>query len=300
LNLSENLGKSFDYTKKMLSDVGRLIILIVLDVIPIVDWVVIGYAARVLRESPSSDVPPKLERYGEMFADGAKIFFASLIYMIVPAILLALGITSITASFTLQGRPDILTVGPGAMVFGGVAIVLVLVGVLLAFFFLLVLSVGIAHMTRTRKFGKAFAFGEIFGIIHGIGWLRYVGWVVLVFVIAVMVGGVAGAIPLVGWLISIIIAPLLTVFIFKSLGLLYNEGAPPELRTVAAPSVGGGIACQSCGTLMQPNQKFCPNCGALAPSPPPATTSESKFCTNCGAKLSAGVRFCGNCGAKQS
>lgn len=287
----------------MFSDVGRLIILIVLDVIPIVDWIVIGYAARVLRESPSSDVPPKLERYGEMFVDGAKIFFASLIYMIIPVILIAAGIASIVASFLVPGEtigPNFMIPNPGAMVFGGAAIAFVLIGVVLAFFFLLILSVGIAHMTRTGKFGKAFAFGEIFGIIHGIGWVRYVGWVVLVFVIAAVVGGVAGAIPYVGWLISIIIAPLLAVFIFRSLGLLYNEGAPPELRTAAMPSVGAGIACQSCGTSLQPNQKFCPNCGAPAPSPPPAATSESKFCTNCGAKVPAGATFCGSCGAKQS
>jgi RNA polymerase subunit RPABC4/transcription elongation factor Spt4 len=303
LNLSENLGKSFDYAKKMLSDAGRLIILIVLNVIPIVDWIVIGYAARVLRESPSSDVPPRLERYGEMFVDGAKVFFASLIYMIIPVILIAAGIASFIASFFVPGGaigPNFLTSNPGAMVFGGTAIALVLVGVLLAFFFLLILSVGIAHMVRTRKFGKAFAFGEIFGVIHGIGWIRYVGWAVLVFVIAVLVGGVAGAIPYVGWLISIVISPLLTVFIFRSLGLLYNEGAPPELRTQAMASVAVGIACQSCGTSLQPNQKFCPSCGAPAPSPPPATASESKFCTNCGAKVPTGAPFCGNCGAKQS
>ena len=64
-------------------------ILIVLNIIPIVNWIVIGYAARVLRESPSTETPPKLEKYGEMFVDGAKVTFASLIYMLVPTILIA-------------------------------------------------------------------------------------------------------------------------------------------------------------------------------------------------------------------
>ena len=54
LNLSENLGNSFEFAKKMFSDIGRLIILIVLDIIPIVNWIVIGYAARVLRETPGA------------------------------------------------------------------------------------------------------------------------------------------------------------------------------------------------------------------------------------------------------
>jgi hypothetical protein len=303
LNLSENLGSSFDYAKKMLSDVGRLIVLIVLDVIPIVNWIVIGYAARVLRESPGSNVPPKLEKYGDMFVDGAKIFFASLIYMIIPVALIGAGIASFFVSIFARGgivEPSSFATYPGAAIFGGTGLALVLIGVVLAFFFLLLLSVGVAHMIKTGKFGKAFAFGEILGIIRGIGWAKYVGWAILIFVIAVIVGGIAGAIPYVGWIISIVVSPILSVFIFRSLGLLYNEGAPPELRTQTTPSVAVGIACASCGAALQPHHKFCPSCGAPVPPPPPATAAESRFCTSCGAKIAAGARFCGSCGAKQS
>ena len=303
MNLSENLSSSFDYAKKMLSDVGRLIVLIVLDIIPIVNWIVIGYAARVLRESPGSSVPPKLERYGDMFVDGAKVFFASLVYMVIPIILIVAGVASFFASIFVQGGtfgPDFLTASPGAVIFGGTGLVLVLIGVVLAFFFLLLLSAGLAHMIKTGKFGKAFAFGEILGIIRGIGWVRYIGWAILIFIIALIVGGMAGAIPYVGWIISAVISPILTVFIFRSLDLLYNEGAPAELRTQVMPSMAAGIACASCGTALQPHQKFCPNCGAPAPSPPPVGTPETKFCTSCGAKIPAGAGFCGSCGARQS
>lgn len=296
MNLSENLGNSFDYAKKMLSDIGRLIVLIVLDVIPIVNWIVIGYAAKVLRESPASNMPPKLEKYGDMFVDGAKVFFASLIYMLIPVILIGAGLASFFAAVFLQGQ----MVGPGAMVFGGTGLVLVLIGVVLAFFFLLILSIGMAHMIRTGKFGKAFAFGEIFGIIRGIGWAKYIGWAIIVFIIALLLGGIAGAIPYVGWIISLIVSPILTVFIFRSLGLLYNEGAPPELRTQAMPSTAGGMVCASCGAVLQPHHKFCPSCGAAVPSAPPTTAAESKFCTSCGAKIPAGATFCGSCGAKQN
>jgi len=296
LNLTENLGSSFDYAKKMFSDIGRLIVLIVLDVIPIVNWIVIGYGARVLRESPGSDMPPKLEKYGEMFVDGAKIFFASLIYMLIPVILIGAGFASFSAGGFLQGQ----MVGPGAMVLGGTGLVLVLVGAILAFFFLLVLSIGMALMVRTGKFGNAFAFGEIFGVIRGIGWANYIGWAIIVFIIALVIGGIAGAIPYLGWLISAIISPVLTVFVFRSLGLLYNERAPPELRTQGVPSTGSGMVCASCGTPLQQYHKFCPSCGAAVPTTPLTTATESKFCTSCGAKILAGVTFCGSCGAKQN
>lgn len=296
LNLTENLGNSFEYAKKMFSDIGRLVILIVLDVIPIVNWIAIGYGARVLRESPGSDAPPKLIKYGEMFVDGAKIFFASLIYMLIPVILIGAGVASFSAGGFLQGQ----MVGAGAMVFGGTGLVLILIGAILAFFFLLILSIGLAHMIRTGKFGKAFAFGEIFGIIRGIGWAKYVGWAIVVFIIALVIGGIAGAIPYLGWLVSAIISPVLTVFIFRSLGLLYTESVAPELRTQSMPSTATGMVCASCGAPLQQQQKFCPSCGATVPTPPPTTTTDSKFCTSCGAKIPAGVTFCGSCGAKQT
>ena len=223
MNLGENLRNSFEFAKRLLSDGGRLIILIVLGIVPIVNWIVVGYAARVLRESPSIETPPKLERYGEMFVDGAKVFFASLIYMLIPTILIATGGASLFAGIpSLQGG----VVAPSVML-GGTGVVLLLVGILLAIILLLLLAVGMAHMIKTGKFGKAFAFGEILSIIGGIGWGKYIGWIVVLIIISMIVGGAAGLIPYVGWVISAIISPILSVFVFRSLGLLYNDGAPP-------------------------------------------------------------------------
>lgn len=295
MNLSENLSNSFEFAKRLLSDGGRLIILIVLDIIPIVNWIVIGYAARVLRESPSTETPPKLEKYGEMFVDGAKVTFASLIYMLVPTILIATGASSLFAGMlSLQGG----FAAPSVML-GGTGVVLLLVGILLGIILLLLLAAGMAHMLKTGKFGKAFAFGEILRIIRGIGWGKYIAWIVVLVIISMIIGGVAGLIPYVGWVISAIISPILSVFIFRSLGLLYNEGAPPELRV--QPSAVSSLVCSSCGTPLQPHHKFCPTCGAAAPTPPPPTpvAESQKFCVSCGAKLPASAKFCGTCGANQ-
>jgi MFS family permease len=295
LNLSENLSNSFEFAKKLLSDGGRLIILIVLDIIPIVNWIVIGYAARVLRESPSTETPPKLEKYGEMFVDGAKVTFASLIYMLVPTILIATGASSLFAGMlSLQGG----FAAPSVML-GGTGVVLLLVGILLGIILLLLLAAGMAHMLKTGKFGKAFAFGEILRIIRGIGWGKYIAWIVVLVIISMIIGGVAGLIPYVGWVISAIISPILSVFIFRSLGLLYNEGAPPELRV--QPNAVSSLVCSSCGTPLQPHHKFCPTCGAAAPTPPPPTpvAESQKSCVSCGAKLPASAKFCGTCGANQ-
>ena len=291
MNLSENLNNSFNYAKKLFSDVGRLIILIVLDLpfLFVVNWLVAWLCGQSSKgvawiRNSSQD----LRNMERLFVNGAKVFFASLIYMIIPTILIAAGGVSFFAGLLSGEVPS--------MVLGGTAVVLVLVGIILAIILLIILGVGIAHMVKSGRFGKAFAFGEIFSIIRGIGWGRYLGWIVLVIVIAAVVGAISGAVPYVGWIVSAIISPVLSVFIFRSLGLLYNDGAPPELRAQAGPSAIGGLACASCGTPLQPYHKYCPSCGAPAPAPPtpaPPSTTETgtKFCISCGAKIPAGAKL---------
>ena len=292
MNLGDNFSDSFEYTKKLLSDIGRLIIIIVLSLIPIVDWIVIGYQARVLKQSPGTGTPPKLDNYGHLFVNGAKVFVATLIYMLIPLILIIVGAMGTFSGLTSLQGPAV------ALLVGGTALVILLTGVILAVLLLIILGVGLAHMIKTGKFGKAFAFGEIMGIIRSIGWAKYLGWIIITIIISGILVGISGALPIVGSIIAAIVQPILGVFIFRSMGLLYNDGAPAELR-VQTPAVTG-IACASCGTLLQPQHKFCPNCGAAAPTPPPITQTGTKFCISCGAKLPSTANFCGSCGAKQT
>jgi hypothetical protein len=214
LNITENLNNSLEFSKKLFSDLRRLVILVVIDLIPLANWIVVGYGARVLRESPGGDAPPKLEKYGELFVDGAKIFFASLIYMIIPLILVAAGFGGVIASSDMT---------KGALLMGGTGLVLAITGVILIFVLLILLAAGIAHMIKTGKFSKAFAFSEILGIIRKIGWSKYIVWIILVGIIY-MILGVVFAVPFIGWLIAAVVGPAISVFFSRSLGILYAEG----------------------------------------------------------------------------
>ena len=225
MNLSENLSNSFEYAKKLFSDAGTLIILIVLHIVPVVNWIVVGYATKALKESPGTDNPPKLERYGDLFIEGAKVTVVSLIYMLVPAIIVGAGIGYSIAVGVMRRGPDFmrdLRIGE-IFLAGGMGLVLVIAGVLVTFVTLIVLAAGVAHMTKTGSFGKAFAFGEILGIIRKIGWGKYLAWIVLAAIIAVTVSALTGIVPLIGWILQAIISPALMVFFFRSLGLLYSE-----------------------------------------------------------------------------
>lgn len=225
MDLAENLSNSFEFAKQLFSDFGRLVKLIILNFVPLVNLIVIGYGARVLGESPGVNAPPKLEKYGELFVDGVKVFFASLIYMIIPVVLIGAGVGSFVASMLMTGGSDLMRGVSGAFLMGGTAFVLVLIGVIVAFAMLIILSAGIAHMIKTGKFSNAFAFGAILKVIGKIGWGKYIVWIVLIAIISAVLG-VVYSIPVVGWLISAIVAPVLAVFFSRSLGILYAEGTP--------------------------------------------------------------------------
>jgi len=295
VNIGDNFSDSFEYTKKLFRDAGRLIILIILSIIPIVEWIVLGYTARVLKESPGTGTPPKLENYGQLFVDGAKVFFATFLYMLIPTILVAIGALGTFGPLISFQSPMVVPTG----LIGGAGVVLLSVGVILAIPLLIILAVALAHMIKTGKFGKAFAFGEIFSIIPSIGWLKYLSWIVITVVIGTVLFGLLGIIPVLGGLLAAIIHPIYYVFIFRSLGLLYNDGAPAGLK-VQGPVVSG-LACASCGKPLQPQEKFCSNCGAPAPTPsPPTAEGSTKFCISCGTKIPSAASFCGSCGAKQT
>lgn len=217
MDISDNFSNSLDYARKLFSDGGRLIILIILNIIPVVNWILLGYASTVLKEAPAGKAPPKLEDYGDLFVEGAKVFLVVLIYMIIPLAIVGAGMVSLLPALFMGS----LSMENGWMLLGGAGLGLILAGAILAFLVLIILGASIAHMIKRGKFSKAFAFGEILDVIRGIGLGKYLVWVILVAIISLVVSAITGAIPFVGWLIEVIIAPALYVFFFRSLGILY-------------------------------------------------------------------------------
>lgn len=277
MDLGQNIGSSFGYARKLFSDIGRYIILIILDIIPIVNLIVLGYAGRVVQTTPASEDPPKLERYGDMFIEGLKIVVATVVYMIIPIIIFAVGAGSLIAGiFGFGGGAP--AAGFALLGFGGL---LILVGVIVAIIMAIFSITGIAHMLKTNNFGKAFAFGEIREIIGRIGWGSYIVWVIVVVLIAVVWGWIVGAlniggVPL-GTILGVLAGPFLATFYGRTIGLIYNEGAPEHLRsypTVAPPP--------------PPSSGYVP--------PPPAAPAQGNFCINCGARLQPQNKFCPSCG----
>lgn len=220
MDISDNLNKAASFTGKVFSDIGNLILLIVLNIIPIVNFIVLGYAAKIVRESP--DQPPKLGDYGKLFVDGLLVLIASLIYAIVPLIVLFAGIAMTGFSPLAMGFRGMTS--PFALLAGGA---LVLVGIILLFIFMILGVMAIGNMIRSgMNFSKVFAFSENWELIKKVGLANYLIWYVVIFIVVLILEAIGSAIPWVGGAILGVFAYL---FAGKSLALLLDEAIGPKL-----------------------------------------------------------------------
>lgn len=219
MKLDVNLTDSINYTKLLFNDLGRLLILAILDIIPIVNLVVLGYLGNVIKQPKDSNQLPPLTNYFDLWIQGLKIVVASVIFMIIPIVLI--GPFAFLLVLSWVSVPILPTVS------GFLAVLLLIVGVLLAFFLSIILAMAIVNMIKKDRFSKAFAFGEILDLIGKIGWGTYILWLIVIFICSMIVAGIGG-IPVIGWILSLLIAPVFGVFVARSASLTYLEEAPTQ------------------------------------------------------------------------
>jgi ribosomal protein L40E len=190
-----------------------------------------------------------------MWIDGLKIVVAIIVYMIIPLILIVAGAVSFFAGF-MWG-----VYGPGmALLPAGLGVGLFIVGIILAFVVAIIMVMAIVHMVKTGSFGKAFAVGEILGMIGKIGWGKYILWLIVIFVFAVVVGAV-GQIPAIGWLISLVISPVFGVFTSRSAALMYTDAVSPGAVAAVPAAPSEKKFCMACGAQIPKEATYCPICG---------------------------------------
>jgi len=236
LDISENLGKAFDFTRRLLDDVGNLLMLIVFSIIPIVNLVVVGYLAKIVRENPGE--PPKLKDYGRLFVDGLLVFLALMVYLIVPVLVIVAGIT-------IAAGPQWFMRGFGAfsivtLISGGFIIV---AGLILLFAALFMGLIAVGNMIRTQSFSKIFAFSENWQLINKVGLVNYGLWLAAVVVLSILLFSIGNLIP---WVGTAIAYAFYMPFLGKSMAMILDEalGTPTPAQpqpTPPAPSEGISI-----------------------------------------------------------
>jgi hypothetical protein len=221
------LGDSVEYAREAVW--GKWTRWVLLIVSSIIFPLILGYAMEIYRGTRPA---PELEHWGKLFIDGLKFIAAWIIYMLpVIAVMLVFGgwaFFSAMQQAAMSGNPDYFASNPELLM---PLIESFLIGLFIALILAIIISIiatiGIIRMARKERFGEAFNFSGIFETIGKIGWGSYilalivlfVVMVVFVFILALIMG-----IPYIGWLIYLVLIPLLTIFEARYLTLIYNEG----------------------------------------------------------------------------
>jgi len=100
-----------------------------------------------------------------------------------------------------------------------------LVFLIFAFIFGLFEIIGIVRFARSGQMGSAFEFSEIMAQIGSIGWGTYIISLIVLGVIMCVIYMILGIIPVIGWLLTLIIAPYLTIVSSRYYSLLYDSQA---------------------------------------------------------------------------
>jgi hypothetical protein len=197
---------------------GKIIILGIILIIPIVNFIGLGYLFRVLKATFAGiDDVPEFDEAGELFIDGLKILVVGIVYAIPVFIIGAIIslIFGVSAGSTVSSF-DMFAILAGSLVY-----------VILAIIIGLIESIAIANMALYEgELGAAFKFSEVMDRISAIGWGKYIIWYIVMILIGIIAYLVAAGISILTFgigiiLVILVIAPYISVFGARSLALLF-------------------------------------------------------------------------------
>lgn len=209
--------------KRPFSDLGKLVLGIILSIIPIVNFIFIGWLLDVAKSAMRKDMKlPEFKDLGGLFVNGLLTFIIGFVYMLVVIIIGAIA-GVVGGAFSVAG----LMSGGAFGIFGAIASLgaVGIVLVILEIVFGLMMIAAVLTYADTKDLGSAFNFGAI-------AKRAFKGQFILNWILTAVIGGV------IGWLIILVLALLsipgmiigmmlvsyiVGVFSFTALGQTYAE-----------------------------------------------------------------------------
>jgi hypothetical protein len=184
--------------KRPFNDVGKLILGIVLSIIPIVNFIAIGYGFRCIKTvlgKKKKYALPEWKEWGDLFFKGLAVGVIGVIYAL-PGILVIMYLMfkfflSAGVFENMTALQDPLTL---LLTFVETNLTLVVLTGVLLLIASFISPLAIVNYAKKGSFGAAFSFGEIFSKISG----TYVGVWVIAGIYNLILIKVLGYIPLVG------------------------------------------------------------------------------------------------------
>jgi hypothetical protein len=226
MNITGNISDSLQYPTK---DWVKIVILGIILIIPIVNFIGLGYYLRIIKTSLAGlDELPNFERIGELFVDGIKLLMVCIIYAIVPLIFYALSVSfagSATVSSSTTTSSVFSSYLPGLT---GISVVFFIIAAIFAIIISIFAYMGIANMAyHDSEIGAALRYREILDRITAIGWGNYMRWWIILTLIITVAGffiDIIGGILLffvLGFLVFLLGYSYLLIFQARSVALTF-------------------------------------------------------------------------------
>jgi len=193
------IGESIKYPTTDNDWIKKVVIGGILGMIPIVNFIVQGYYLKILKGSiENKSGMPEWEDWGNLFIKGLIVFIISIIYMLIPIIVISISVGgAILAAVSGGTEAMIAAIGAAA---GGL-----LIAFILMLISLLLLPMALAIYAKEESFGSAFRFGEIINRIFS-NFGSYILVYLVIIVLGIIVGiitGILNIIPYLGMVIAI-------------------------------------------------------------------------------------------------
>ncbi len=208
---------SSDWKKILIMGVFFILSFIIVGV-----FFLLGYFLRILKSTIAGvDELPEFDAMGDMFIDGLKVLVVYIVYLLIPGIIIVAGIFTSIASLAVTNT----TISTAPTSFFALIGVTVVIGYILALIFGLFAYIALANMALYDELEAAFRFSEILDKIKMIGWVKYIIWYIVMGVIGLVIGFIAGLlniIPILGVIIALLfIYPYFLMLFARSLGLIF-------------------------------------------------------------------------------
>ena len=189
----------------------------IIGIIPIINLIRYGYILKVIKEATEGNHGmPKWEDWGNLFINGLIAFIISLIYLIIPILIMLVSAGGVMTA-ALSGNMNLMY-GMMAGAVGGI-----LIGLLLALVFGFMVPMALAMYTKENSFGAAFRIGEVLSRIKSVFADYVTVYVVLIALMFILF--LLSFIPVLGTLIVIFGSFYVTVVAFNMFGIVYAKSS---------------------------------------------------------------------------
>jgi hypothetical protein len=193
-----------------------------------------GYMVRIYKGTRPS---PDFDNWGSLFIDGVRLAVVHIIWCLPLLILILAAVGLAMAGIVL---------GPAA---GGVMtglllaalLVLLLAGIVVFVIVVLYAAMGAIRFSRTGSIREGIRFSKITELIRAIGWGSFILALIILIVLCLIFFGIVfvlSLIPYVGWVLQLVLTPLITLFMARYYTLVYEQGEKPPAIVGLAGNTG--------------------------------------------------------------